>query len=153
VFVCENNLYGMSVSTERSTAVNYIAQRASAYSMPGVTVDGNSFAEVAQASFDAADRARRGEGPSLIECMTYRIRGHSRSDRNRYRTKEEIETWKGRDPIDAFENELEFHSLLSQSEIDAVRAEVEDEIKQGIAFAEASPSPLADDLLRDVYTI
>ena len=153
VFVCENNLYGMSVSTERSTAVNYIAQRASAYSMPGVTVDGNSFAEVAQASFDAADRARRGEGPSLIECMTYRIRGHSRSDRNRYRTKEEIETWKGRDPIDAFENELESHGLLSQSEIDAVRAEVEDEIKQGITFAEASPSPSVDDLLRDVYTI
>ena len=152
VFVCENNKYGMSMSTERSTAVQQIAERAAAYSMPGVTVDGNSFAEVAEASFAAADRARRGEGPSLIECMTYRIRGHSKSDRNRYRTKEEIEAWKGRDPIAAFERELESLGVLTRSDIESVRAEVEDEIKQGVAFAEASPVPLAEDLLRDVYT-
>jgi pyruvate dehydrogenase E1 component alpha subunit len=152
VFVCENNKYGMSVSTERSTAVKRIAQRASAYSMPGVTIDGNSFAEVARAAFEATDRARRGEGPSLIECSTYRIRGHSKSDRNRYRTKEEIESWKQRDPIVAFENELESLGLMSKPEIEAVRAEVEEEIKQGVAYAEASPLPRTEDLLRDVYT-
>jgi pyruvate dehydrogenase E1 component alpha subunit len=91
VFVCENNGYGMSTSTARSTAVANIADRAVAYSMPGVTVFGNDFSAVAEASTEAVDRARRGEGPSLIETKTYRHRGHSKSDRNRYRTKEEIE--------------------------------------------------------------
>ncbi len=152
VFVCENNNYGMSMSAERSTAVKFIAERAKAYSMPGVTVNGNNFSEVAQASFEATDRARAGEGPSLIEAMTYRIRGHSKSDRNRYRTKEEIEMWRGRDPIDVFERELEAFNLMTHAEMDAVRAEVEEEIKQGVAFAEASPVPSTADLLRDVYT-
>jgi pyruvate dehydrogenase E1 component alpha subunit len=153
VFVCENNGYGMSVSTKRSTAVARVADRAAAYAMPGVTVDGNNFAAVAQASLDASERARRGEGPSLIECVTYRTRGHSRSDRNRYRTPEEIESWKARDPIPAFERELEALGFLSRAEIEKVRAEVDTEIKQGLAFAEASPLPSAADLLRDVYTI
>jgi len=153
VFVCENNKYGMSVSVERSTAVRHIAERAAAYAMPGVTVDGNSFSAVAQATFDAADRARAGEGPSLIECVTYRTRGHSRSDRNRYRTKEEIDSWKARDPIVAFERELETLGLMARAEMEAVRAEVEAEIKAGVAFAEASPQPSPTDLLRDVYTV
>ena len=135
VFVCENNHYGMSMSTERSTAVNRIAKRATAYSMPGVTVDGNVFAEVAGASFEAVERARKGEGPTLIECVTYRTRGHSRSDRNRYRTKEEIETWRTRDPIVLFEGELQSLGLLSKADIEKVRAEVEEEIKEGVAFA------------------
>lgn len=152
VFVCENNGYGMSVSTRRSTAVNSVADRAAAYAMPGVTVDGNAFAAVAEASFQATERARRGEGPSLIECLTYRTRGHSRSDRNRYRSKDEIEAWKARDPIPAFERELETLGLLSRAEIERVRAEVEQEIKAGLAFAEASPLPAPAELLRDVYT-
>jgi pyruvate dehydrogenase E1 component alpha subunit len=152
VFVCENNGYGMSVSTQRSTAVERVADRAAAYGMPGVTVDGNHFAAVAQATLDATERARRGEGPTLIECLTYRTRGHSRSDRNRYRTSEEIETWKARDPIPAFEQELEAFGVLSRAEIEAVRGEVEAEIKQGMAFAESSPVPSAAELLRDVYT-
>jgi pyruvate dehydrogenase E1 component alpha subunit len=121
--------------------------------MPGVTVDGNNFAAVAEVSFEATERARKGEGPTLIECVTYRTRGHSRSDRNRYRTAEEIETWKARDPIPAFERELEGLGILTSAEIDKVRAEVEKEIKEALAFAEASPLPLAADLLRDVYTI
>ena len=153
VFVCENNQYGMSVSTERSTAVKDIAQRAAAYAMPGVIVDGNNFAAVAEASFEATERARRGEGPTLIEAKTYRTRGHSRSDRNLYRTKEEIEGWKSLDPILAFESELEALGLLSAPQIEAIRAEVEQEIAEGVAFAEASPQPLASELLRDVYTI
>jgi pyruvate dehydrogenase E1 component alpha subunit len=153
VFVCENNGYGMSVSTKRSTAVARVADRATAYAMPGVTVDGNNFAAVAEVSFEATERARKGEGPTLIECVTYRTRGHSRSDRNRYRTAEEIETWKARDPIPAFERELEGLGILTSAEIDKVRAEVEKEIKEALAFAEASPLPLAADLLRDVYTI
>jgi len=153
VFVCENNGYGMSVSTQRSTAVARVADRAAAYAMPGVTVDGNAFADVAAASFEATERARKGEGPSLIECVTYRTRGHSRSDRNRYRTTEEIESWKARDPIPAFESELEALGVLTSAEIEQVRAAVEQEIKQGMAFAESSPLPSPADLLRDVYTV
>jgi len=153
VFVCENNQYGMSVSTERSTAVKDISTRAAAYAMPGVTVDGNSFAAVAAASFEAVDRARRGDGPTLIECKTYRTRGHSRSDRNRYRSKEEIEAWKARDPIERFESEIAELGLLSAADIAAVRSGVEEEIKAGIAFAEASPAPSPAEVLRDVYTV
>lgn len=153
IFVCENNGYGMSTSTKRSTAVQNIADRASAYSMPGVIVDGNNFSEVAAASFEAADRARRGEGPTLIESKTYRIRGHSRSDRNRYRTKEEIESWQARDPIGIFEKELTELGLITPDEIEKVRAEVEAEIKEGLEFATASPSPSAADITRYVYTV
>jgi len=152
VFVCENNKYGMSTSTERSTAVKNVADRASAYSMPGVIVDGNDFAAVAEASFKAVERAKRGDGPTLIESKTYRIRGHSRSDRNRYRTKEEIESWQARDPILAFEAELAALNLVSADEAAAIRAEVEAEITAAIAFAQASPSPSPAEVTRYVYT-
>jgi pyruvate dehydrogenase E1 component alpha subunit len=153
VFACENNLYGMSTSVERSTSVKNIADRAAAYSMPGVTVDGNRFADVAEVSFQAVERARAGHGPSLIETKTYRTRGHSRSDRNRYRTKEEIESWRKRDPIQYLEAELQALGLATRAEIDAIRADVEKTIAEGIAFAESSPTPQAKDLLRDVYTV
>jgi pyruvate dehydrogenase E1 component alpha subunit len=151
VFVCENNKYGMSTSTERSTAVKNVADRAGAYAMPGVIVDGNDFAEVAQAAFDAADRARRGEGPTLIESKTYRIRGHSRSDRNRYRTKEEIESWQARDPILAFERELTALGIATSEEIAAIRADVEREIEAAIDFAKASPAPSPAEVTKYVY--
>lgn len=153
VFVCENNKYGMSTSTERSTSVKNVAERAAAYSMPGVIVDGNRFADVATAAFEATERARRGEGPTLIESKTYRIRGHSRSDRNRYRTKEEIEAWQGRDPITLFENELSEFGLISRDEIAAIRADVEREIAAAIEFAKESPSPSPADVTRYVYTV
>ena len=152
VFVCENNGYGMSTSTERSTAVKDVAERACAYSMPGIVVDGNDFVAVAQAAFDAVERARRGDGPSLIESKTYRIRGHSRSDRNRYRTKEEIEAWLARDPIVAFERELARLGFVSKSEIEAIRTDVECEIAEAIAFAKASPAPSVEELTRYVYS-
>ncbi|MDX7952095.1 thiamine pyrophosphate-dependent dehydrogenase E1 component subunit alpha [Lichenihabitans sp. Uapishka_5] len=151
VFVCENNRYGMSTSTERSTAVKNVADRAAAYAMPGVIVDGNNFAEVAEASFQAVERARRGEGPTLIESKTYRIRGHSRSDRNRYRTKEEIEEWRGRDPIVAFEADLLALGLLTRADADAVRTEAEKDIEAAVAFASDSPAPTTADLTKFVY--
>lgn len=153
VFVCENNGYGMSTSTRRSTAVAAIADRAAAYAMPGVTVDGNRFADVAEATFEAVERARAGLGPTLIESKTYRIRGHSRSDRNRYRTKEEIEAWTKRDPIGLFEAELQAFGIVTSSEIDALRAGVEAEIAAGIEFAKASPMPDVAALTRDVTTV
>jgi pyruvate dehydrogenase E1 component alpha subunit len=152
IFFCENNQYGMSTSTEQSTAVRDVAQRASAYAMPGVVVDGNRFAEVTQAVFDAVELARRGGGPSLIESKTYRIRGHSRSDRNRYRSKEEIESWRARDPIVAFESELMAFGLISDCEVAAIHSRVEREIAEAIQFAKASPAPNLAELTRYVYT-
>lgn len=153
IFVCENNGYGMSTSTERSTAVRSIAERAAAYAMPGVVVNGNNFSEVAEASHAAVERARRGEGPTLIESKTYRYRGHSKSDRNRYRTKEEIEDWMtNRDPIMLFENELKEFGVIDQAGIEAVREAVAREIAEGIEFAKESPMPDVADRGLYVYT-
>ncbi|MGP4694144.1 thiamine pyrophosphate-dependent dehydrogenase E1 component subunit alpha [Agrobacterium cavarae] len=153
VFVCENNKYGMSTSTERSTAVANIADRAAAYSMPGVIVDGNILSDVAEASHTAIERARRGEGPSLIECKTYRYRGHSKSDRNRYRTKDEIDDWMtNRDPIERYEAQLVEFGIATAEELGAIRISVEEEIAAGIEFAKTSPAPDVDDLADYVYT-
>ncbi|MER8752924.1 thiamine pyrophosphate-dependent dehydrogenase E1 component subunit alpha [Mesorhizobium sp. M1050] len=153
IFVCENNGYGMSTSTARSTAVKNIAERAAAYSMPGVIVDGNIFSEVAEASHQAVARARAGEGPTLIESKTYRHRGHSKSDRNRYRTKEEIEDWmSNRDPITLFESELREFGFIDDKGIEAIRGAVAQEIADGIEFAKASPSPDVRDTGNYVYT-
>ena len=152
VFVCENNKYGMSTSTERSTAVRNIAERAAAYSMPGVTVDGNDFSAVAEAVDAAVDRARRGEGPSLVENQTYRWRGHSKSDRNKYRTKEEIADWQARDPIVALGNLLMSHGIASREDIDAIEAEAGKTIEDAIKFATEGADPKIEEVTRDVYT-
>lgn len=154
IFVCENNGYGMSTSTARSTAVANIADRASAYSMPGVIVDGNVLSDVAEASHNAVERARRGEGPSLIECKTYRYRGHSKSDRNRYRTKDEIDDWMtNRDPIARYEAQLEEFGIATADELDAIRESVRQEIAAGIEFAKDSPMPEISGLADNVYTV
>lgn len=154
IFVCENNGYGMSTSTARSTAVANIADRASAYSMPGVIVDGNVLSDVAEASYNAVERARRGDGPSLIECKTYRYRGHSKSDRNRYRTKDEIDDWMtNRDPIARYEAQLQEFGIANADEIDAIREAVRQEIAAGIEFAKDSPMPEISGLADNVYTV
>ncbi|KJF70852.1 thiamine pyrophosphate-dependent dehydrogenase E1 component subunit alpha [Agrobacterium arsenijevicii] len=153
VFVCENNKYGMSTSTERSTAVANIADRAAGYSMPGVIVDGNNLSDVAEASRIAVERARSGQGPSLIECKTYRHRGHSKSDRNRYRTKEEIDDWMtNRDPIVLFENQLVEFGITDAAALEAIRESVRQDIAAAITYAKESPAPETADLGLNVYT-
>lgn len=152
LFVCENNQYGMSTSTERSMSVKNVADRGSAYGMPSVIVDGNVFSDVAAVAFAAVERGRSGGGPTLIESKTYRIRGHSRSDRNRYRTKNEIEEWSLRDPIIQFEKELQELGLLTAEDIASIAQQVEQEIAEGIEFAQQSPAPKLKELLRDVYS-
>ncbi len=152
LFICENNKYGMSVSTERSMAVKHVADRAPAYNMPGEIVDGNRIEDVSEAVMRATARARNGDGPSLIETKTYRIRGHSKSDRNRYRTKEEIEEWKARDPIGHFEANLEAFGILRKDEAEAIRTAAEAEIASGVEFAKGGTDPSPADLTRDVYT-
>ena len=151
IFVCENNGYGMSTSTARSTAVKFISERAAAYSMPGVTVDGNDFSAVAQALHLAIARARGGDGPSLVENLTYRWRGHSKSDRNRYRTKEEIEEWMTRDPIARFQSELIAHGILDAAGAEAIAEAAIADVQAGIAFAKAGPAPDVSEVTRYVY--
>jgi pyruvate dehydrogenase E1 component alpha subunit len=120
--------------------------------MPGVIVDGNRVEDVSEAVMVATERARAGEGPSLIECKTYRIRGHSKSDRNRYRTKEEIEEWQAKDPIRHFELELIGRQILNEGEAAAIRASAEAEIADGIEFARNGTDPIPGEVTRDVYT-
>ncbi|MDR6265804.1 thiamine pyrophosphate-dependent dehydrogenase E1 component subunit alpha [Roseobacter sp. N2S] len=152
VFFCENNRYGMSTSTERSTAVKQIADRAAGYSMPGVTVDGNDFSAVAEVMATATERAKAGNGPSLIESMTYRWRGHSKSDRNRYRTKEEIADWMDRDPIPRMAEMLIAHGIMDAQGVTAMENDADQTIAQAIEFAASSPAPNLADLTCDVYT-
>ena len=151
VFVCENNRYGMSVSVERSTAVASIASRAAAYAMPGVTVDGNDFSAVAEAVGAAVARARQGLGPTLVESLTYRWRGHSKSDRNRYRTKDEIAEWVARDPIERMRALLRAHGVITEAELQAIEAETDATIAAAIEFARTSPDPEIAEATRDVY--
>jgi acetoin:2,6-dichlorophenolindophenol oxidoreductase subunit alpha len=152
VFVCENNQYAMSTAISHSTSVANVADRAVAYGMPGVVVDGNQFAAVAEASFVATDRARAGEGPTLIEAKTYRPRGHSRSDRNRYRAREEIEAWKARDPIAMFATEIVALGIGSPGRVAEIAAQVEREMEDAVAAASASPWPSVGEVARDVYS-
>jgi pyruvate dehydrogenase E1 component alpha subunit len=152
VFVCENNKYGMSTSTERSTAVASIADRAAAYAMPGQSVDGNDFSAVAEAVDTAVARARAGDGPSLIENVTYRWRGHSKSDRNRYRTKEEINEWMARDPIARMAKLLTDHKIMDDAGISGIEASVEAEISAAIEHAQTGADPSVSEATKYVYT-
>lgn len=152
IFFCENNKYGMSVSTERSTAVASISDRAPAYSMPGVQVDGNDFSAVCEIMEEAVGRARNGDGPSLVESMTYRWRGHSKSDRNRYRTKEEIDSWIARDPIERLAGMLVEHGVLTGTDVEEIKSSVADEISAAVAFAQSSDSPIPANVERNVYS-
>jgi len=151
VFVCENNKYAMSMDISLAMAVTDVSMRASAYAIPGVTVDGNDLAAVVDASRAAIDRARRGDGPSLLECKTYRIRGHSKSDRNLYRTKEEIETWREADPITRLEDDLVAAGRFTQAEVAAIEQEAQRRIDEALEFAKSSPDPDPAQLTRDVY--
>lgn len=151
VFLCENNHYGMSMSTARAFKIERISERAAAYGIPGVTVDGNSLQDVYDEASAAVERARRGEGPTLIEAQTYRWKGHSKSDKNLYRSKEEIDEWKLRDPIGRFETEIEEAGALSSQEIEAARAAARDAVRDAIRAANAAPDARPDELVDAVY--
>ena len=151
IFVCENNKYGMSMDIANAMAVQNVADRASAYAMSGVVVDGNDMPDVAAAARAAVARAKAGEGPSLIECQTYRIRGHSKSDRNLYRTKDEIEEWRGRDPIRRLEAELVALGRFSVATLLELEEQTQVELDAGVEFAKACPDPQLSELTRDVY--
>jgi acetoin:2,6-dichlorophenolindophenol oxidoreductase subunit alpha len=151
IFVCENNKYGMSNSTEKSMNIENISERAAAYGMPGVTVDGNDVDEVYAATAIAVERARKGEGPTLIECLTYRHKGHSKSDKNLYRTKEEIDEWKTKDPIGRFETKLIENKILTEADIEAVTEKVRNDVRTAIQDASNAPDSDPAELLSSVY--
>ena len=151
VFVCENNLYGASTPFNLVYKIDHISQRAAGYGIPGITIDGNDVMEVYQTAHQAITRARQGGGPTLIECLTYRQCGHSRSDPRTYRSREEEETWKQHDPIVKFRSLLLNKTFCSQDQLEQIDAEVELMIQRAIAYAESSPEPTPDDVYTDVY--
>lgn len=151
VFFCENNNYAMSMAVRDAFPTELISQRAHAYNLPGVTVDGNDLHAVYTATKMAVNRARTGGGASLIEARTYRWRGHSKSDRNLYRTQQEIADWKERDPISRLRDQLFAQGLMQEAAFEALTRSVQEEIQAAVAFAEASPEPDPDDLEAEVY--
>jgi len=151
VFVCENNKYGVSVCIDRVCNVEDIATRAVAYNIPGVVVDGNDVFAVYETVKTAVERARGGEGPSLIECKTYRHRGHYEGDPQIYKTPEEISYWKERDPIIRLRDKLISSQLATAAELDALESEVQAEIEAAVEFAKQSPYPAVDQVTLDVY--
>ena len=151
IFVCENNKYGMSFSTAKSMKVEKISERAASYAMPGVTVDGNDVDAVYEAAKEAVERARAGKGPTLIECVTYRHKGHSKSDKNLYRTKEEIEFWKTKDPVGKFETLLVEKGVLTKEQTEQITENVRNEIRNAITEASAAPDSDPAELVSSVF--
>lgn len=151
VYVCDNNCYAMSVPTTCSMAIEDIAIRAAGYGFPGVVVDGNDLLAVYQTTQQAIDRARKGDGPTLIECKTYRWLGHNFNDPELYRKAEEKEVWKQKCPVKRFEESLKGRGLLDEAKVKDVYRGVNEEIEEAVRFAEASPLPSPEDTLLDVY--
>jgi len=151
IFVCENNLYAMGTRQSKAMKIENIADRAIAYGIPGVVVDGNDVLAVLEVTQRAVERARKGEGPTLIECKTYRHKGHSRVDPARYRSKEEVEEWLAKDPIKRFKQKLLQTHILTESEIQKIESEVLAKIEEAVEFAMQSPYPMREEALEDIY--
>jgi pyruvate dehydrogenase E1 component alpha subunit len=151
VFICDNNQYGMSMAAEKSMNIRHVAERATAYGIPGVTVDGNNVLSVYAAVKQAVHHARSGQGVSLVENLTYRWRGHSKSDRNLYRTPEEIKEWQENDPIVRFSRLLVGCERFSLAEIEALDQDCKRRIEEAAETALTFPDPDPDGLEAEVY--
>jgi pyruvate dehydrogenase E1 component alpha subunit len=153
VFVAENNHYGEFTSQERHQCIESITERAAGYGIPGAIVDGNDLVAVYEAAAEAVDRARKGRGPTLLECKTYRIKGHFVGDPEVYRGKEEVEAWQkaDKDPILRFEKKLVDTKALTKDKVKKIRESVQKEIEEAVKFAEESPEPDVSDLMDGVY--
>lgn len=155
VFICENNQYAMSTPISRHMAITDVSNRAAAWGIPGVTVDGNDVIAVHETVQAAVARARAGDGPSLIECKTYRWRGHSERDLSggaHYRPVEEVEAWKERCPIKRLREQLLATGALRQELVDEIDREVAETLVRAVEFAEQSPYPSPEEALRNVYS-
>jgi len=151
IFVCENNGFGITVPVRESTSVKDIGVRGAAYDIPGYTVDGNDVFAIEEAVQKALARARSGEGPSLIECKTYRWMGHWTGDPQVYRTREEVEEWKRKCPIKRLREHMEKNNMLAGTELDAIEAEAANEAEEAAKFAIASPEPDPATVMEDVF--
>ena len=151
IFMCENNMYAMSSPVSKFIPTPNISDRAKSFSIPGVTVDGMDVIAVYEVTKEAADRARNGGGPTLIEAKTYRYKGHSKSDKNVYRTKEEIEEWKKKDPIVNFIKKLKDLGDLDDKTLESIKNDIEKTIEEGVNFALNSKEPSPDTLMWYVY--
>lgn len=147
IYIIENNQYALSMTVAESSALPDLAARAGSYNMPGLRVDGNDVLAVYQATCDAVERARKGEGPTLIEAMTYRIRGHARFEAAGYRPADEVEAWKAADPIERFAAGMLAGGVASKDELSQIRADAEKAIEDAIAYAESCTDVGAEDYL------
>ena len=151
IFICENNHYAMGTSVARTSNVVDIYKLADAYDMPGDSVDGMDPEAVHEAVARAVKRGRAGDGPTLLEMKTYRYKGHSMSDPQKYRTKDEVEAYKEQDPVETSRLKLLNEFKVSEDEIEAINERVRLEVEESVKFAEESPWPSDDELLKDVY--
>lgn len=151
VFICENNGYAMGTSIERTSNVIDIYKLADAYDMPGDKVDGMDAEAVHESVARAVKRAREGDGPTLLEMKTYRYKGHSISDPQKYRTKEEVDEYKAKDPITQVAETILSNGFATQEELDVIDAKINLIVEESVKFAEESPLPNDDEVLKDVY--
>ena len=151
IFICENNYYAMGTSVARTSKLQEIYTLATGYGMPYDDVDGMSCEEVHNGIERAVRRARNGEGPTFIEIKTYRYRGHSMSDPAKYRTKEEVEEFKEKDPINHVLNTLKNNDWVTEEEIEAINSRVKNQVEDSVNFAENSPFPDDSELYKDIY--
>lgn len=152
VFVCENNGYGISVSQERHQNITDISVRAQSYNIPGVTIDGNDVLAVYETITEAVAHARDKKGPTLVECKTYRHRGHFEGDATVYRTDEELQDWIKKDPIPRLKTYLTENEIMTTEEIDEMETAIKQEIADAVAFAKESPVADPATVVHDVYT-
>lgn len=151
IFVIENNGYAMGTAVKRSSNVEDLSTLGESYDMPSFAVDGMNVEAVHEAVAEAAERARRGDGPTLLEMRTYRYKGHSMSDPQKYRTKEEVEEYKQRDPVEQVLATIKENNILSEEEIEEIVKGVKQKVTDAVKFAEESPWPDGQDAFKDVY--
>jgi len=151
IYIIENNLYAEKTRISDTCKVGNVADRALAYGIPNITVDGNDVIAVYEAAGKAIARAKKGEGPTLVECKTYRWHGHYEGDAQKYKPKEEVEEWMRKDPIPTFRKRLFEMGVLSEKDADRVNQEINKQIEEAVKFAEESPLPAPEEALTDVF--
>jgi pyruvate dehydrogenase E1 component alpha subunit len=151
LWICENNKYGMGTSVERASAVVEIRQKAEGYNIPNARIEGMDVVKVRQAAEEHIKFVRSGKGPYFLEVVTYRYRGHSMGDPERYRQKDEVEKWQAEDPIGIFHKYLLDEKIAKDTELDDLETKVEADVEDAVEFAESSPEPAPEELFKDIY--
>ncbi|MCK4726696.1 MAG: pyruvate dehydrogenase (acetyl-transferring) E1 component subunit alpha, partial [Anaerolineales bacterium] len=151
LWVCENNQYGMGTAVEKASAVSEIRQKAEGYGIPNKRVNGMDIMEVRKSAEKAIKHVRAGNGPYFLEIVTYRFRGHSMGDPERYRVADEVKKWQENDPIGIYRKYLSDQSIANEGEFDQIDEKVAEEVAEAVKFAEASPEPASERLFENIY--